>query len=280
MLWSFAQPYRGTLLIGFALALAVSAMTLTSPMVTKWVLDTLALGGSLRDPILLLVGLLVLGVVVGWYQWVLLGGLAEDVVYDARERILRRYLGARVFALERRPGELVTRVTSDTVLLDEAASSSVIGLINGVIVLIGSLVLMARLDVPLFLTSLGAVAVIGVAMVPAGMPTTIASPAVSPRGEVDRRPSSWLTGSADHCGPAANSSGKAGSPNQASSADWSRPCPRPDPVTCRVSAPLRTSVVRPSAGTGDAWSSAVIVASSSATMRSSPSRASSPTVGC
>lgn len=161
ILWSFARPYLHILIFGLVLSLAVSAMGLASPMVTKWVLDTLAVGGSLRDPVLLLVGLLILGAVVGWFQWVMLGRLAEDIVYDARKRMILRYLGARVFALlSRGPGELVTRVTSDTVLLNQAASSSIIGLINGVIMIIGSLVLMAGLDLVLLGTTLAALAVV------------------------------------------------------------------------------------------------------------------------
>lgn len=161
ILWSFARPYLPALLAALLLGLLTSAMTLVSPLVTEWVLETLAVGGSLRDPILILLVLLVLGAGVGWYQWILLGRLAEDIVYDARRRMVLRYLGSRVFALlDHSPGELVTRTTSDTVLLNQAASSSVIGLINGAITLVGSLALMAWLDLPLLLATLGAVVVV------------------------------------------------------------------------------------------------------------------------
>lgn len=161
VLWSFARPYLNILLFGLVLSLAVSAMGLASPMVTRWVLDTLAVGGSLRDPVLVLLVLLVLGAVIGWFQWVMLGRLAEDIVYDARKRMVLRYLGSRVFALlSRSPGELVTRVTSDTVLLNQAASSSIIGLINGGIMIIGSLTLMAWLDPVLLGATLSAVVVV------------------------------------------------------------------------------------------------------------------------
>lgn len=161
ILWSFARPYRHILIFGLVLSLAVSAMGLASPMVTKWVLDTLAVGGSLRDPVLVLIGLLILGAVIGWFQWVMLGRLAEDIVYDARKRMILRYLGSRVFALlKRSPGELVTRVTSDTVLLNQAASSSIIGLINGCVMIIGSLILMARLDLVMLGATLAAVVVV------------------------------------------------------------------------------------------------------------------------
>ncbi|KAB1650514.1 ABC transporter ATP-binding protein [Pseudoclavibacter endophyticus] len=161
MLWSFARPHLPALLIALVLGLATSAMALISPLVTEWVLQTLAVAGSLRDPVLVLLGLLIVGAAVGWFQWVMLGRLAEDIVYDARRRMVLRYLGSRVFALlERSPGELVTRVTSDTVLLNQAASTSIIGLINGAITLVGSIALMAWLDFPLLAATLGAVLVV------------------------------------------------------------------------------------------------------------------------
>lgn len=161
VLWSFVRPYLPILVLGLTLALIVSAMGLASPLVTKWVLDTLEVGGSLRDPVLVLLGLLVIGAVVGWFQWIMLGKLAEDVVYDARRRMILRYLGARVLELlKKSPGELVTRVTSDTVLLNQAASSSLIGIINGVIMLVGSVILMATLDGVLLITALIAVIVV------------------------------------------------------------------------------------------------------------------------
>src|SRR5699024_958051 len=146
ILWTFARPYLHVLAAGLLLSLVVSAMGLASPMVTKWVLDTLDAGGSLRDPVLLLLVLLVVGAGVGWVQWVMLGRLAEDIVRDARSRMILRYLGSRVFALlGRSPGELVTRVTSDTVLLNQAASTAVIGRINNAIMVVGTLVLLAVL---------------------------------------------------------------------------------------------------------------------------------------
>ncbi|MEU0937110.1 ABC transporter transmembrane domain-containing protein [Embleya sp. NPDC005971] len=63
---------------------------------------------------------------------------------------------------DRPPGELVTRVTSDTVLLREAASSSLVNLVNGSVSLVGTIVLMAVLDVPLLLCTLAALVVIAV----------------------------------------------------------------------------------------------------------------------
>lgn len=161
ILWSYARPHVAVLSLGLVLTLASSAMALVSPLATKWVLDALAAGSSLLEPVALLTALLVVGAVLGWWQWRLLATVAEDIVLDARSAMITRFLFAKVQPMLARPvGEMVTRVTSDTVLLREAASSSVIGLFSGVVMLVGSLVLMGVLDLPLLLTTVAAVLVV------------------------------------------------------------------------------------------------------------------------
>ncbi len=161
VLWSFARPHLPTMVLGLLLGLVGSAAGLASPMVTKWVLDALAESGSLSGPILALVALLIVGSVIGLWQWILLGTLAERIVLNVRLGMVRRYMGARVGEVTSRPtGELVTRVTSDSVLLREAASSALVGLINGAIMLVGSLILMGVLDLPLLGVTMIAVVIV------------------------------------------------------------------------------------------------------------------------
>ncbi len=163
VLWAFVRPHRRTLLLGLVLGLGTTAAALATPMVTKWVLDTLGTGESLTPAVLTLVGLLVVGLVLGLWQWILLGTLAERVVLDARSSMVRRYFRARIGALTGRPtGELVTRVTSDTVLLREAASSSIVNLVNFAVSLVGTIILMGVLDIVLLGTTLAAIVVIAV----------------------------------------------------------------------------------------------------------------------
>ncbi|GGS60113.1 ABC transporter ATP-binding protein [Streptomyces violaceus] len=163
ILWSFARPHQRSLALALVLALVGSGMGLATPMVTKGVLDALGGSDSLRGPLLGLLVLLVVGSAVMYAQWTLLGALGERVVLRARESMVRRFLRATVPAVTRRPpGELVTRVTSDTVLLHQAATGAPVGLINAVVMLFGTLVLMGVLDLVLLGTVAAAVAVVGV----------------------------------------------------------------------------------------------------------------------
>jgi ATP-binding cassette subfamily B protein len=164
ILLSFLAPHRWTLLVGLLLGLVANAAGLATPMVTKWVLDTLGAGESLARPIGALLVLVVIGAAITLRQWILLGTLAERVVLDARTSIIGRYLRARVGDLQRRPpGELVTRVSSDTALLHEA-SGSIVGLVNSGIALVGTLVLMGVLDLFLLGCTIAAVLVVAVLM--------------------------------------------------------------------------------------------------------------------
>ncbi|MTK01073.1 ABC transporter ATP-binding protein [Micromonospora sp. CP22] len=152
------------MLLGLLLGLVANAAGLATPLVTKWVLDTLGAGDSLSRPVTVLLALVVVGAAISLWQWVLMGSLAERVVLDARSSVIRRYFAARIDQLTRRPGgELVTRATSDPALLHEA-SGSLVGLINGAVALVGTLVLMGTLDVVLLGTTLVAVVVVAVLM--------------------------------------------------------------------------------------------------------------------
>lgn len=132
VLWGFARPHRGKLVLALMLGLGVSAAELATPLVTRWVLDAIGLPGNrFGAPVMLLAGLIVVGTILSWRQWIVLGTLAENIVYDARQGMVLRFLRARLTPLQARPsGEMVTRVTSDTVLLREAASSSAVGLVT------------------------------------------------------------------------------------------------------------------------------------------------------
>lgn len=173
VLAGFARPHLRAIGLGLALALTGSVTVLATPMVTKWILDSLGTGESMQGPVLVLIALLVVGAVLGWAQWVVLGTAAEQIVFDARGSLVRRLLGSTVPSVQSRPvGEMVTRVTSDTVLLREAASTAAVGVVNATCVTIGTVVLMGVLD--LMLLGVTIAAIVGVGLVFAALMPRIA----------------------------------------------------------------------------------------------------------
>lgn len=170
LLAGYIRPHRATLAVALVLGFAGTAAELISPLVTRAVLEGLETDASMLGPVLLLVGVLVVGNAIGYVQTVMLGTMAERIIRGARRTMLGRLLGARTDKLAGSTGgEMVSRVTSDTTLIREATTSSLVYLVNGAISLVGSLVLMAYLDVPLLLVTL-AVIVTGVALAAALMP--------------------------------------------------------------------------------------------------------------
>ena len=162
VLAGFARPHLTSILVGLVLALSGSVTVLATPMVTKWILDSLGDNSSILVPVVVLMIFLVVGAVLGCAQWIVLGTAAEAIVYDARSSLVRRLLGSTVPSVQARPvGELVTRVTSDTVLLREAASSAVVGVINATCVAVGTIVLMGVLDLMLLGATMIAIVCVG-----------------------------------------------------------------------------------------------------------------------
>lgn len=164
ILWGYMRPYRGLLALGVFLGLLGTAAELATPLVTKWVLDGLAVSESLTAPITVLAVLLVAGSVIGLIQTIMLGTLAERIILATRTGLIGHLLRVEVPELARRPsGEMVARVTSDTLLIREATTSSIVNGVNGFVGMAGALVLMAVLDLPLFATTMVVIIMVGVA---------------------------------------------------------------------------------------------------------------------
>jgi ATP-binding cassette subfamily B protein len=165
LLLAHVSPYRWMLLGGGLLGFLGGLASLAQPMVAKLVVDTLSQHGSLVGPVALLAGLTIGGALLSTGGIYLLGCTAEHVVLTARERLISHLLRLRVGALDRlKPGDLLSRVTSDTTLLRSVSTYGLVHSVNAIFLLVGSLVLMATLDPLLLLVTLTVLAVNGVAV--------------------------------------------------------------------------------------------------------------------
>ncbi len=161
LLWELIRPRLPLFALATLAGLIATGARLGTPLATKHILDSVNGKASMTGPLGILVVLVAIGAVAQWWQMVTLGRLSEGVVYDARRRMNLRFLYARLTPLQKSPvGELVTRVTSDSLLLRDAASSSIVGGVNGVVMLFGALVMMAILDLTLVAVTIGAVIVV------------------------------------------------------------------------------------------------------------------------
>jgi ABC-type multidrug transport system fused ATPase/permease subunit len=165
LLLAHISPHRWTLLGGGLLGFLAGLAALAQPMVAKLVIDTLGQHRSLLGPVAMLTALAVGGALLSAAGTYLLGRAAESVVLTARHGLISQLLRLRVGALDHlKPGDLLSRVTSDTTLLRSVSSYGLVHSINATFLLIGSVVLMAMLDPVLLLVTLAVLAVNGVAV--------------------------------------------------------------------------------------------------------------------
>ena len=156
VMYGYVRPHRLALLTGGLLSLLTAATGLALPLVVRALIDNLGHHRSVSQLLLLMTGLVVANAVLGALGSYVLQRTAESVVLAARRRLVDRLLGLTITGLDRaEPGDLMSRVASDTTLLRDVTTGSIVGVVTGGITLIATLVLMSLLDLVLFGVTLG-----------------------------------------------------------------------------------------------------------------------------
>jgi ABC-type multidrug transport system fused ATPase/permease subunit len=111
------RPYWRRVAVGFALGIAMLAITSVIPLVTKTIIDqglTRRVPGVLARETALLLGLAVIRWAAGGLRRNLSGRVGTDVEYDLRNRLARHLLALEPAYHDRAPtGQLLARATSD-----------------------------------------------------------------------------------------------------------------------------------------------------------------------
>ncbi|MGW6568420.1 ABC transporter ATP-binding protein [Streptomyces sp. NPDC054975] len=161
-LYEYVRPHRWTVALGLLLALAGAAGGLLQPLATKALVDRLSSGGTLTTILLALTVLVLLSTVAEAFGAYVLERTAESVVLAARRSLIGRLLRLRLSAVDRmQPGDLMSRVTSDTTLLRAVSTQAVVNAATGALTLVAAVVVMAFLDAVLLGVTLAVVAVVG-----------------------------------------------------------------------------------------------------------------------
>jgi ABC-type multidrug transport system fused ATPase/permease subunit len=155
-MYSYVRPHRRVLLAGGVLSLLTSATGLALPLVVRALITDLGHHRSVSALLLLMTGLVVANAGLGAVGSYLLRRTAESVVLAARQRLVDRLLRLTIGGLDRaEPGDLMSRVTSDTTLLRDVTTDSLVGVVTGSLTLVATLVLMSLMDVVLFGVTMG-----------------------------------------------------------------------------------------------------------------------------
>ncbi|CAL9425600.1 ABC transporter ATP-binding protein [Streptomyces sp. enrichment culture] len=165
-LYGYVRPHRWAVGLGLLLALAGAAGGLLQPLATKTLVDRLSSGGTIGAVLLAMTVLVLLSMVAEAFGAYVLERTAESVVLAARRGLIGRMLRLRLAEVDRmQPGDLMSRVTSDTTLLRAVSTQAVVNAATGTVTLVAAVVVMAFLDAVLLAVTLGVVAVVGLGAV-------------------------------------------------------------------------------------------------------------------
>ncbi|MEH0474900.1 ABC transporter ATP-binding protein [Streptomyces sp. B21-097] len=162
-LYGYVRPHRWAVALGLLCALAGAAGGLLQPLAAKTLVDRLSSDGPIGTVLLMLTALVLLSTVADAFGAYVLERTAESVVLAARRTLIGRLLRLRLAEADRmQPGDLMSRVTSDTTLLRAVSTQAVVSAATGAVTLVAAVVVMAFLDAVLLGVTLGVVAVVGV----------------------------------------------------------------------------------------------------------------------
>ncbi|MGY4976946.1 ABC transporter ATP-binding protein [Streptomyces sp. 900105755] len=162
LLLSYVRPHRWALLAGALLSLVTGATGLLLPLVARGLIDDLSHDRSITGKLLAMAGLVVANAGVGALGSYVLRRTAESVVLGARRTLSSYLLRLRITAVDRtEPGDLMARITSDTTLLREVTTDSLVALGTGGLTLVATVVMMGVVDPVLLAVTLVVIALAG-----------------------------------------------------------------------------------------------------------------------
>ncbi|MFI6453039.1 ABC transporter ATP-binding protein [Streptosporangium amethystogenes] len=162
LLVAYIRPHRKTLLLGGTLSLVGSLAGLAMPLLAKTVVDAFGEQRSLLGPVLGLTAAVLVGAGLGALGSYVLERMGESIVLSARRGLVDRMLRLRASEVDRlKPGDLMSRVTSDTTLLRAVFANSVVETVSSLFMLVGAVVMMAIMDWVLLLITLGVLVLVG-----------------------------------------------------------------------------------------------------------------------
>ncbi len=161
-LYRHFRPHRAVVALGTLLALVGTVAGLAQPLAAKALVERLGRDESIAGVLLALTALVVAGTAVQAVGSYVLERTAESVVLAARRSLIGRLLRLRLAEVERtQPGDLMSRITSDTTLLRAVTTQSVVSAVTGGVGFLATLVMMLLMDAVLLGVTLGVIVLVG-----------------------------------------------------------------------------------------------------------------------
>ena len=145
-LWPFLRPYRGTLVLALIALLVASAAMLALPVAVRYLIDHGMVTGNARTVNRYFLAFLGAAVVFGAFaalRFYLVTWLGERVVADVRAAVYDRIVRMDVTFFEvTRTGEILSRLTTDTTLVQSISGVGISITLRSALNLLGALIMM------------------------------------------------------------------------------------------------------------------------------------------
>lgn len=156
--FSFASPYKRTVIITAVLIVALAFLAPVRPLLIQDAIDRYVISGDaggLTRMTILLIALLFLEALLQYYQIYLASWLGQTVIRDLRMKTYSKIISFRTQFFDKNPiGRLVTRVVSDIETIAEVFSEGLLIIFGDILKLIVVLIFMFATDWRLSLYSL------------------------------------------------------------------------------------------------------------------------------
>ena len=144
-LWPFMRPYRALIAKSILALILTACVSLALPLAVRRVVDNFRTGQSelLDQYFLAALGIAALLAVGTGLRYALVTRLGERVVADIRKAVFDRVIGMSPAFYEKiMTGEVLSRITTDTTLIQSVVGSSVSIALRNMLIFIGGLALM------------------------------------------------------------------------------------------------------------------------------------------
>lgn len=163
------KPSPWMLSVAVILSVISTLVSLVVPLFTKGLVDSFTSDSIKPAQIVMLIVSFVASAVAGGISIYLLNRLGQEVVAKLRERLWRKLLKLTIpYYDNHRTGDTISRMTNDTAVLKGLVSEHVTGFFNGVISMVGAIVILLLLDWKMTLIILAAIPVTAAVLVPLG----------------------------------------------------------------------------------------------------------------
>ena len=159
---TYLTPYWGRLTLVLVLSLFSTGFSLVIPLLSRWLIDGAILGGDtavLRLIVLLFVAITAAGFGLNVWSGLRYTHVSADILFDMRLALYRHLqrLSPRFYA-RTRFGDIMSRLNNDIGEIQRVAAEVALAWVGNVLFLIGTVVMLAYLDLRLFL--------LGIALLP------------------------------------------------------------------------------------------------------------------